>query len=224
MSYEGRVARLGNEPWALIVERRLVLTVLTGAVAGFLASLMRSAGPEWLSGVAGGIAVWVTIGFLLARTRRDLRGAVLVAGLYQATWLLVFYVSQRALIDGASARIARDALPWLVVLVPGACLVGLLANRSLRRGVVGDACLALPLAWSTQEAVRELGRGPGFVAGAAVTVLVGALPLLIAIRGRRVHPATVVAVLVVAAVLIGLAAHAVQHAPITTAGPILVAA
>jgi hypothetical protein len=219
MSY----ARLGDEPQTVIVERRFVAAALGGALAGVAASLLRSVGPEWLSGLAGGIAVWVTIGFLLARTSRGLRDAVLVAGFYQATWLLVFYSSQRALIDGTTARIVRDALPWLVFLVPGACLVGLLAYTSLRRGLLGDACLALPLAWSTQEAIRELGRGPGFVAGAVVTVLVGAVPLVLGIRGRRVHPATVVVVLVVGALLIGLTAHAVQHAPITSARPIFLA-
>ncbi len=216
MTSAGQLSRLGYDRPDLIARRAVPVAACVGVVGGLLASLARSAGPEWLAGVAGGIAVWITVGFLVARATRNLRSALLVAVVYQASWLLLFYVTQRVVIDGATIRIVRDAIPWLVLLLPGACLIGLVAHGSLQGGPVGDACLTLPLAWSTQEALRELGRGPGFVVGAAITVVVGALPLVLERRNRRVHPVTGVAVFVVATVLIGLAAHVVQTAPITS--------
>lgn len=181
-----------------------------GAACGVLASLLRL-GPNGISGLAGGIAFWGAIGFLISRIPSSRRRAMQVSTLYLAAWLLSYYASQRTLIDGASSRILGAALPWFVLVLPGGYLLGLLANTSLRRSLAGDVCLTLPLAWSAPEAVREVLRGPAFVPAAVATLVVAVIPFVLE-RRHPVNPLTVATAFSVAAALFAAMGDLVMHA------------
>lgn len=177
----------------------MLLPLVVGAVCGLLASILRL-GPQAISGLVGGLAFWATVGFLVSRSTPSTRKAVALAVVYLATWLATYYITQRLLIDGASSRIFGAAVPWMVLLLPGGTVLGLAATASRRRSLLGDFCLALPMAGAAPEFVRDLPRGPLTVTVGLVTVCVGALPLIRESR-RGVNLATVGLSLVATAIL-----------------------
>lgn len=181
-----------------------------GVVSGTLASVLRL-GPGAIGGLAGGIAVWATIDFLVARTARTRSRAMAAGVIYLALWLASYYVAQRVLVSGTSTRVLGAAVPWLVLLIPGGCLLGLVAEASTQRDRIGDVCLVLPLAWSVPEALREVRQGPAFVAEAVVTILIAAVPLVLE-RRRSVDPITAVAGFAVCAVALGVLEELVKGA------------
>jgi len=194
---------------ARTLDPRLVACA-AGAVSGTLASVLRL-GPSAIGGLAGGIAVWATIDFLVARTARSRSHAMAVGVIYLAVWLVSYYAAQRVLVAGTSTRVLGAAVPWLVLLVPGGCLLGLVAEESTRPGRLGDVCLVLPLGWSVPEALREVRLGPAFVAEAIVTMLVAAVPLVLE-RRRSVGLVTAVAGFAVCAVVLGVLEELVKGA------------
>jgi hypothetical protein len=186
------------------------IACIGGAACGVFASILRL-GPSGVSGLAGGIAFWAAIGFLISRIPSNRQRAMQVSTLYLAAWLLSYYASQTTLIDGANSRILGAAVPWFVLLLPGGCLLGLLANTSRRRNLVGDICLTLPLAWSAPEAFRDVLRGPAFVPAAAATLAVAAIPFVLE-RRHPVNPLTVTTAFSVVAALFAAVGELVMHA------------
>jgi hypothetical protein len=174
-----------------------------------IAQLLRQiSGP--LMDVGAATAPWVTVGFAIAvwATRRTwpLRSATGVAigamAGYLFAWLLSYHglFAVRESVGVAAAW--REAAPWLVLAVPAAPILGFLAARSRRTGLLGDLCLASPLAWSLPEILQSSSEGwPDGATVATAIAAVALLPLLVAAR-RDVRLTR----LVVAAVVLGATA------------------
>lgn len=185
---------------------------LAGVALGVVAQFLRQV-PGPLMSLGASTAPWVMIGFLLAAsasrgTRTPLR-AILVATGTVAAYLLAWLVSYHLLfVLRESVRPAagwREAVPWLVAAVPACPILGAIAALSHKRGLLGDVCLAAPIAWSLPEALGSLREGWADVAAIVIPVAVfAALLIRMAITERRVRAIT----LVPAAVTLGALALA----------------
>jgi hypothetical protein len=158
-----------------------------------------------LMDIGGATAPWVAIGFAIAvwATRRHLRrpnasaiGAVAAAA-YLFAWLFAYHglFAYRESVGLGAAW--REAVPWLVLAGPASFVLGAIAARSHRRGVVGDLCLAAPFAWSLPELGNASSLGwPNGVVVMAVIAAAAAVPLVVAgtrnVRLGRIVVATVV--------------------------------
>lgn len=179
--------------------RALTVAAVAGAGGGILASILRL-GPQALSGLAGGIAFWAAIAFIVARTGWSRRSSIVLSAVYLSAWLVAYYCTQRIVIVGASSRLFGAAVPWIVLLFPGALMLGIAAATSRRRTLVGDICLALPIAGGVPELLRDLSHGAAFVAVGVATLMIGCAPL-VAERRRGVNFLAVAAGFVVAAAM-----------------------
>lgn len=73
----------------------------------------------------------------------------------------------------------REALPWLVLAAPVCPVLGFVAALSHKSGILGDVCLALPIAWSLPEVIDSLAQGRSYSAIVGVpTVALALLPLV----------------------------------------------
>jgi hypothetical protein len=186
--------------------RAFLIGLFVGATAQFLRQIV---GP--LMAVGGGIAPWVTIGFILAiwETRgRPFRRASLLGVKTIAAYLLAWLLSYHGLFavrESVGVFAAwREALPWLVIAGPMSVSLGLAAARSHKPGTLGDVCLALPLAWSLPEITESWQRGWWY--SATVAIPIGILALLPFVAAARRGVDLVKALL--AAVTLGLVAVA----------------
>lgn len=145
-----------------------------------------------LMDIGAATAPWVSIGFAFAvwaiRRTWPLRNATTVAISVMAGYLFAWLVAYHGLFAvRQSVGLAagwREAAPWLVLAVPAAPILGFVAARSHRAGLLGDLCLASPLAWSLPEILRSWGDGwPDGAAVAAAIAAVALLPPIVA--GRR---------------------------------------
>jgi hypothetical protein len=83
----------------------------------------------------------------------------------------------------------REAAPWLLLTGPASVILGIAAAASHRRDLIGDVCLALPIAWSTPEAVAYTTEGWTYAVIVAIPIAVLALlPLIAEGRRRKVRP------------------------------------
>lgn len=185
---------------------------LAGALLGVLAQFLRQA-PGVLMSLGASTAPWVTVGFLLAasasRGALTPRKAIFVGTGTVAAYLLAWLVSYHLLfVLRESVPLAagwREAVPWLVGAVPACPILGAVAALSHKPGILGDACLAAPIAWTLPEALGSLGQG--WSVGSAVVIPVAVLAALLirmAIAERRVHAITLLS----AAVTLGTLAVA----------------
>ncbi len=142
--------------------------------------------------IGAATAPWVTIGFAIAvwATRRTwpLRSATGVAigamAGYLFAWLLSYHGLFAVRESVGLAAAWREAAPWLVLAVPAAPILGYVATRSRKAGLLGDLCLASPLAWSVPEILAP--RSGGWPEGAMVAAVIAAIALLPPIvAGRR---------------------------------------
>jgi hypothetical protein len=157
------------------------------------------------------------VGFLLAvsasRGARTTLKAILVAtgtvAAYLLTWLvwyhLLFVLRENvSLADGW-----KEAAPWLIAAVPASPILGTLAALSHKHGLLGDVCLAAPIAWSLPEALAILKEG--WLVSAAVVFPVAvfaALLIRMAADERRVRAVTLLA----AAITLGTLGDALYSA------------
>lgn len=165
--------------------------LLAGVVLGLTAQLLRQInGP--LMDIGAATAPWLTIGFVIAvrATRRSdsLRSATAlgagVVGTYLLAWLLSYHGLFAVRESVGLAAGWSEAAPWLVVAGPASLILGVVAGRSHERGLLGDACLAAPIAWSLPEIIRSSRQGwSGGAVVAAVIAAVAIVPLIAA--GRR---------------------------------------
>lgn len=164
--------------------------VLAGLLLGVVAQLLRQiSGP--LMDIGAATAPWVSVGFAIAvwasRRAWPLRNATavaigVVAG-YLFAWLLSYHGLFAVRESVGLAAAWREAAPWLVLAVPAAPILGYVAARSRRAGLVGDLCLASPLAWSLPEILASRSDGwPDGATVAAVIALVAVLPLAVGAR------------------------------------------
>lgn len=164
--------------------------LLAGVLFGLTAQVLRQiVGP--LMDIGAATAPWVTVGFVVAvwATRRSspLRAAGLAGAGVMAAYLfawLVAYHGLFALRESVGLAAAwREAAPWLVLAGPASLLLGFVAALSHRRGLLGDVCLASPIAWSAPEVIHS--SQDGWSAGGIVVVVFAAvalLPLVVAAR------------------------------------------
>ena len=166
------------------------VALLAGVVFGLIAQVLRQiVGP--LMDIGAATAPWVTIGFVIAvwatRKTRPLRTASRTGAWVTATYLFAWLVAYHCLFavreSVGFAAAWREAAPWLVVAGPAAVVLGFVAARSHGRGLLGDVCLASPIAWSAPEIIRSSQQG--WSAGGTVTVVIAAValvPLVVAAR------------------------------------------
>jgi hypothetical protein len=165
--------------------------VLAGLLLGTIAQVLRQMSSP-LMDIGAATAPWVSIGFVFAvwATRRTwpLRNATTLAIGVMAGYLFAWLVAYHGLFAvRQSVGLAagwREAAPWLVLAVPAAPILGFVAARSHRRGLLGDLCLASPLAWSLPEILGS--RSDGWPDGAAVAAVIAAVAILpMALASRR---------------------------------------
>lgn len=133
---------------------------------GVLAQLLRQV-PGSLMSLGASTAPWVTVGFLLAvsasRGAHTPRRAVFAGTGTVAAYLLMWLVSYHLLfVLRESVPLAagwREAAPWLIAAVPACPILGAVAALSHEPGLLGDTCLAAPIAWSLPEALGSLTHG-----------------------------------------------------------------
>ncbi len=178
------------------VLQQAVIACSAGIIGGIAASLMRY-GPAGLGGVAAGMAVWLTIGFLVGHwARRGLRVTVGLTLGYLLAWLTAYYGAQSATLHVSLSRSMVVEGYWLTLVVPASIAIGAVACWARNEGRRGDCCLALPLAMAVLEAGSWASTQLDFLLLSTLpTVLIGAAPLLAS--RRRLHMGTVVATLVV---------------------------
>ncbi len=180
--------------------RALAIAIVAGLPAGATAQLLGYAGgAPWYLGA--GMAFWVTLGFLVTRRtaqvwagRDRTAWACVVMAAYLFTWLLAYHVLY-ALLEHAPAVVVWDETRlWVAAVAPACAVLGVAATLSLRQGLAGDVCMALPLGWSLPEVVLAVQHGwsSALVAGLP-TLLAGMAPLYVA-RTRRRRWSTVIVV------------------------------
>ena len=203
----------GNR-WTFGLPALLAATVLIGVGFGAVAQLFTSSGSA-LQALGMSTAPWVTVGFVLASivarrwTGRDraLWMCVLVA-LYLYGWLLAYHCLYALIEDVPAATVWAESRLWVAAVAPACLALGYVAVGSLRSGVVGDVCLAAPLAWSLPEAVGAAYTGWSQVLLVTVPLLLAAAAPLIT-RDRRWNPT-----IIVITALLGGAALMVVSAPV----------
>jgi hypothetical protein len=167
------------------------VALLAGVLFGIVAQVLRQiVGP--LMDIGAATAPWVTIGFVIAvwATRKTwpLRNAGRTGAWVMATYLFAWLVAYHGLFavreSVGFAAAWREAAPWLVVAGPASLLLGFVAALSHTRGLLGDVCLASPIAWSAPEVIHN--SQDGWSAGGIVVVVIAALALLpLVVAARR---------------------------------------
>lgn len=180
------------------VRRHPMVEALLGGIGlGVIAQLLRQVQGEAMQ-FGGATAPWLTIGFGLAVFAARRRAGGRVLAIYLLSWLVAYHVLYALGQSVAFSAAFREALPWLILTIPVCVALTPLTALARKKGIVGDACLAVPIAWSIPETLGNAQRGDVFVATA--TAMLALLPF--AAAGRRdIRIATVaVAVVVFAAV------------------------
>ena len=159
------------------------VALLAGVLFGLVAQVLRQiVGP--LMDIGAATAPWVTIGFVIAvwatRKSSPLRNAGRTGAWVMATYLFAWLIAYHGLFavreSVGFAAAWREAAPWLVVAGPASLVLGFVAARSHRRGLLGDLCLASPIAWSMPEVIHNAHQG--WSAGGTVAVAIAAVALV----------------------------------------------
>jgi hypothetical protein len=179
--------------------------VLTGLIAQYLRQ-KTGAGDAFMA-LGGSTAIWVSIGFVLARQTAAVRPArdriawvSVAAAAYLFAWLIAYH-SLLGIRDHLDlAQVWPQMRYWLVAVAPACLALGFIATESLRKDLLGDICLALPFGWSLPEIYSSVRVGGSHIPVVSIpTLLVASLPLL-ALRRRWWSVAIVVATVLVVGV------------------------
>lgn len=184
-----------------------------GALTGLIAQYLRqkSGADDAFMALGGSTAIWVSIGFLLARqtaSARPARDRVAWVSVASAAYLFAWLIAYHALLGHRDhldfAQVWPQMRYWVAAVAPACLVLGYIATESLRKDLLGDICLALPLGWSLSEIYSSARAGGAHIAVVSFpTLLVASLPLL-ALRRRPKWALLAVAVTVLA---IGLPFH-----------------
>jgi hypothetical protein len=183
------------------------VVALTGVVLGIGAQVLRQiSGPVMALGAA--TAPWLTVGFLFAvwttRFESALRArtwlGIETMAVYLVVWLLSYHTTFAMRESVALAAGWREAAPWLVLAIPTCVVLGMGAAAANTDGVLGDVCLALPIAWSMPEIVSNVREGWSYALVVGVPTAVLALAPLSAVAQRNIKLTRVVITCVVAGV------------------------
>jgi hypothetical protein len=181
--------------------RILALGALAGLVLGITAQFLRQIGAPVMA-LGAATASWLTLGFLFAlwATRRStsLRAAsglgIATMAVYLFVWLLSYHATFAIRESVTLADGWREAAPWLLLAGPVSVVLGVAAAVAHKRGLVGDVCLALPIAWSTPEVVALSREGWSYAVVVALPTAALALLPLLAVGRREVRLIRVVVV------------------------------
>jgi hypothetical protein len=66
-------------------------------------------------------------------------------------WLVSYHATFAVRESVTQAAAWREAAPWLLLAGPVCVVLGVAAARACKSGMVGDICLALPIAWSMSD-------------------------------------------------------------------------
>ncbi len=156
----------------IVGSRFLLFALACGAFLGIAAKLIGSLGRSFKSAGAPlvmlgmGTAVWVTVGFLIARRSakdRTLLDGTVWAGttmaVYLSVWLLSYTITFGLQQDGGFAAAWLNERAYFIVAPPVSAILGLVATLSWRHGWLGDVCITMPVAWSLPEVIRSLSMG-----------------------------------------------------------------
>jgi hypothetical protein len=214
-----------NVPWisrvAALARRRgsmYAAAAAAGALLGIVAQVLRQILGA-LMDIGAATAPWVTIGFLLAlwATRTPPRSnaaatGTRVAAAYLYAWLAAYHLTFAVRESVGLGAAWREAAPWLVLAAPAALVLGWLAARSHESGIVGDACLAAPIAWSLPEIALSLENGWSTRSLAAIAIAVLAfLPALVVVRRDVVAVRVFVATVLLAAAIVIVSPLVLSH-------------
>jgi hypothetical protein len=164
-----------------------------GALAGLIAQYLRQklGANDAFMALGGSTAIWVTIGFLLARQTASSRPArdriawvSVAAAAYLFAWLIAYHTLLGIQYHLDLAQVWPQVRYWLAAVAPACLVLGYVATESLREDLLGDICLALPLGWSLSEIYSSARVSSARIAVVSLpTLLVASLPLL-ALRRR----------------------------------------
>lgn len=156
------------------------------------------------------MAPWVVVGFLLAvsaahrsnTTRKAIFISTGTVAAYLLAWLLLYHLlfvlrESVPFSDGWS-----QVAPWLVAAIPACPILGTIAALSYRPGLLGDTCLAMPIAWSLPEVLENLKQS--WADGAVIVIPVSfliALLIRMIIAKRRVRGTIILGVSIALGVL-----------------------
>jgi len=135
-------------------------------------------------------APWLSIGFALsvwAAARRQPAGRVLLT--YLVTWLVAYHVLYALGQSVPFSAAFREALPWLLLALPVSMILTPVARLVTHSGLLADACLAVPIAWSVPETVGNAQRNDAVI---ALAIALLALAPIAAARRRDIRITTVV--------------------------------
>jgi hypothetical protein len=172
----------------------LALGALAGLVLGITAQFLRQIGAPVMS-LGAATAPWLTLGFLFAiwatRQSTSLRAAsglgIATMAVYLFVWLLSYHATFAIRESVTLADGWREAAPWLLLAGPVGVVLGVAAAVAHKRWLVGDVCLALPIAWSTPEVVAFSREGWSYAVVVALPTAALALLPLLAVGRREVR-------------------------------------
>jgi hypothetical protein len=186
----------------------LLIVFLAGACLGVLAQLIRQM-PDPLMTLGASTAPLVTAGYFLAsfvskgekKTWKAMVAAIISMYIYLIAWLLLYHLLFILQEDLPIEDGWRQTLPWLVAVLPISPILGAMAAKTNKPGILGDTCLVAPIAWLLPETLEGLGKSwlEHSVVVIPVVVLVSLL-IRIEKSGRRVNTIT----LLLAAIMLGL--------------------
>jgi hypothetical protein len=182
----------------------LGLVALAAFVLGVTAQLLRQVQEPFMA-LGAATAPWLTIGFLVAiwvtRQSAPIRRAsglgVATMAIYLFVWLLTYHVTFALRESVGLGAGWREAAPWLLVAVPASVVLGIAAAVANRGGLLGDICVAFPIAWSIPEIVAnwKLDWLYAMVVVLPTAVLAVSPPLVVRRRDVKVVRVAVAAIL-----------------------------
>lgn len=143
--------------------------LITGAGLGIIAQVLRQVQGETMQ-FGAATAPWLSVGFAMAVLAARRREAGRVLAVYLISWLVAYHILYAVGQSVPLSAASREALPWLVLSLPVCVALTRVATLARGRGLVADACLAVPIAWSLPETVSNARRSD-FVVAATIAVL-----------------------------------------------------
>jgi len=176
-----------------------------GALVGLLAQVLRQ-NTKTFSGafmdLGASTAIWLTIGFLLARwiaqtrpPRDRIAWISVVLAAYLFAWLIAYHTLWGIREQLDFAQVWPQMRFWIAAVAPVCVALGLVAVFSLRKDWLGDACLIVPIGWSLRDAYFYGHQGVSEIVVVAIPTLLAALIPAATARRRRWRPLVVAATL-----------------------------
>lgn len=159
--------------------RFIAKTFLLGAALGILAQFLRQLPEPWMS-LGAAAAPWVMVAFAMGiwassgdgPNHEKILWATGAIEAYLFAWLVSYHATFAVRESATIAGAWRQAWPYLLASVPASLALGGIGTFSHKGGILGDLCLAVPIAWTVPEAVGDMRYGGWSVASVVVPVAV----------------------------------------------------